>query len=166
MLRTHLYADPHDKFLHNVILDSCRRFGPKTAIVDTSCNRRFSYAEYGELVETLARGFVAASLKPGEIVAIFLCNCWEFCAAYHATTLAGGIPTLLNPTYREREVRHQLGNSGAVLLITDRTNIDGVNLAGLPNLRRVFCTREQGSGSERFSNLLKPVSATLPRPHQ
>src|SRR5438876_78662 len=69
MLRTHLYADPHDKFLHNVILDSCRRFGSKTAIVDTSSNRRFSYAEYGELVETLARGLVASSLRPGETLA-------------------------------------------------------------------------------------------------
>src|SRR6202040_2388662 len=30
--------------------------------------------------------------------------------------------------------------------------------------RRVFCTREQGSGSEPFSDLLKSVSATLPGP--
>jgi len=77
-------------------------------------------------------------------------------------TLAGGIPTLLNPTYREREVRYQLGNSGAAILITDGSNIDGINLAGLPNLRRVYTTRQQGSGAEPFSDLLKPVSATLP----
>jgi acyl-CoA synthetase (AMP-forming)/AMP-acid ligase II len=166
MLRTQLYADPNNVFVHDAIFASCRQHPEKTALVDTSCGRRITYAEYGETVEALARGLVEAGLKPGEVVAIFLANSWEFCAAYHAATLAGGIPTLLNPTYREREVRHQLGNSGAVLLITDRTNIDGINLAGLPNLRRVFCTREQGSGSERFSNLLKPVSATLPRPHQ
>ena len=143
MLRTRLHADPHDKFLHNVILDSCRRFGPKTAVVDTSCNRRFSYAEYGELVETLARGVVASSVRPGETVAIYLPNSWEFCAAYHATTMAGGIPTLLNPSYREREVRYQLENSGAAVLITDGQNVQGINLAGLPNLRRVFTTRHQ-----------------------
>ncbi|MGA7931905.1 MAG: AMP-binding protein [Candidatus Sulfotelmatobacter sp.] len=166
MLRTQLYADPNNVFVHDAILASCRQHPEKTALVDTSCGRRFTYAEYGETVEALARGLVEAGLKPGEVAAIFLANSWEFCAAYHAATLAGGIPTLLNPTYREREVRHQLGNSGAVLLITDRTNIDGINLAGLPNLRRVFCTREQGSGSERFSNLLKPVSATLPGPNQ
>src|SRR5580704_15874155 len=166
MLRTQLYADPNNVFVHDAILASCRRHPEKTALVDTSCGRRITYAEYGETVEALARGLVEVGLKPGEVVAIFLANSWEFCAAYHAATLAGGIPTLLNPTYREREVRHQLGNSGAVLLITDRTNIDGINLAGLANLRRVFCTREQGSGSERFSNLLKPVRATLPGPHQ
>jgi len=131
-----------------------------------SCGRRLTYAEYGETVERLGRGLVAAGLKAGEVVAIFLANSWEFCAAYHATTLAGGIPTLLNPTYREREVRHQLGNSGAVLLITDGPNIEGINRTGLPNLRRIFCTREQSSGSEPFSALLNPVSAPLPQPGQ
>jgi long-chain acyl-CoA synthetase len=166
MLRTQLYADPNNVFVHDAVLASCRRHAKKTALVDTSCGRRLSYAEYGEIVEALARGLVGAGLRPGEVVAIFLCNCWEFCAAYHATTLAGGIPTLLNPTYREREVRHQLGNSGAALLITDGANIEGLNLAGLPNLRRVFCTRQQGSGCEPFSDLLKPVSAAPPRADQ
>ena len=166
MLRAQLYADPNNVFVHDAVLASCRRHPEKTALVDTSCGRRLTYAQYGETVEALARGLVEAGLKPGEMAAIFLANSWEFCAAYHAATLAGGIPTLLNPTYREREVRHQLGNSGAVLLITDGTNIDGMNLAGLPNLRRVFCARQQGSGSEPFSSLLKPMSATLPLPDQ
>jgi long-chain acyl-CoA synthetase len=164
MLRTQLYADPTNVFVHDAVLASCRRHPQKTALVDTSCGRRLTYAEYAEIVEALARGLVAAGLKPGEVAAIFLANSWEFCAAFHAATLAGGIPTLLNPTYRDREVRHQLGNSGAVLLITDRTNIEGIDLAGLPNLRRVYCTREQRSGSEPFSDLLKPVTVTLPQP--
>ncbi len=166
MLRTQLYADPGNVFVHDAVLASCRKHPQKTALVDTSSGRRLSYAEYGETVEALARGLVAAGLKPGEVIAIFLCNSWEFCAVYHAATLAGGIPTLLNPTYREREVRYQLGNSGAALLITDGPNIAGINLAGLPNLRRVFCTREMRSGSEPFSHLLEPVSAALPEAEQ
>lgn len=166
MLRTQLYADPDNVFVHDAVLASCHLHPEKTAIVDSSCGRRFTYSEYGETVETFARGLVAAGLKQGEVVAIFLCNCWEFCAAYHATTLAGGIPTLLNPTYREREVRHQLGNSAAVLLITDGPNIEGLTLAGLPNLRRVFCTRQLGSGSEAVSDLLKPVSGGVPEAEQ
>jgi long-chain acyl-CoA synthetase len=166
MLRTQLYADPNDVFVHDAVLASCRRHPQKTALVDTSSGRRLTYAEYAEIVEALARGLVAAGLKPGEVAAIFLANSWEFCVTFHAAALAGGIPTLMNPTYRDREVRHQLGSSGAVLLITDGTNINGIDLAGLPNLRRVFCTREQGSGSEPFSDLLKPVTATLPEPEQ
>ena len=146
MLRTQLYADPYNLFLHDVVLDSCRRNAQKTALVDPSCGRRFTYAEYGDLVESAARGLLAAGIQPGEVVAIFLPNCWEFCVAYHAATLAGAIPTLMNPTYREREVRYQLENSRSVLLITDGENIAGINLDSLPNLRRVYTTRRPAPG--------------------
>jgi long-chain acyl-CoA synthetase len=174
MLRTRLYADPEGRFVHNLILESCLRFPRKTAIIDSSCKdsscegssrrRRITYAEYAELIQKLARGLVAASLKPGEVIAIYLPNCWEFCAIYHAATLAGAIPTLLNPSYREREVRYQLENSGAAFLISDGPLLEGINLAGLPNLRRVFATRSTSAGAESFDNLLRPVTAGWPTP--
>lgn len=162
MRRTQLYADPHGRFLHDVILESCRRFPTKTVLVDTSCNRRITYAEYGEILEALARGFVAAGLQPGEKIAIYLPNSWEFAAAYHAATLAGGVPTLLNPTCREREVRYQLENSDAALLITDGPLIHGMNLSGLPELRRVYTTRQQGGGADSFADLMRPATCSLP----
>jgi len=166
MLRTQLYADPQGRFVHDLVLESCRRFPDKIAILDTSCNRRISYAEYGETVEALAHGFIAAGLKPGEVIAIFLANCWEFCAAYHAATLAGAVPTLLNPTYREREARYQLENSGAAFLISDGCSLEGINLTGLPNLRRVYFTRQSAAGAEPFANLLRPTTANFPAPEK
>ena len=164
MSRTELYADPHGVFLHDLILESCRRFAHKTAIVDSSCNRRISYAEYGEIVEALARGFVAGGVKPGEIVAICLQNSWEFCAAYHATTLAGAVPTPLNPAYHQREVRYQLENSDAVLLVSDGPQLEGVNLGGISRLRGVFTTRQNSPGAEMLSSLLQRTTAALPSP--
>jgi acyl-CoA synthetase (AMP-forming)/AMP-acid ligase II len=170
MLRTRLYADPAGLFVHDVVLQSCQRNAAKTALVDTSCDRRFTFAEYGSLVESLARGLISAGLAPGEVVAIFLPNSWEFAITYHAATLAGGIPTLLNPSYREREIRYQLENSGAVFLITDAPLLDGVNLAGLPTLRRIFTTRSFTSSSEDFASLLQPAfgktSAKFPEARQ
>jgi long-chain acyl-CoA synthetase len=157
-----LYADPHNIFLHDAILQACSRFGEKLALIDTSRSphRRFTYGEYGETVERLARGLVAAGLKPGEVLAIYLPNCWEFCAAYHAATLAGGIVTLLNPSYREREVCYQLENSGAAMLISD-SRIGNMSLSRLPALRRVYTT-----GDGNFSELLRPASAPLLSPGQ
>ncbi len=166
MLRTELFADPHNLFLHDLVLESCRRNPQKTAIIDASCGRRMSYAEYGEHVESLARGLISAGVKPGDVIAIFLANSWEFCVAFHAAQLAGAIPTLLNPTYREREVRYQLEHSGAVFLITDGANMEGISLAGLPDLRRVFTTRHATPGSEPFSNLLRRTTAVYPSPVQ
>ena len=164
--RTELYADPRNLFLHDLVLASCRRNPNKTALVDASSNRRITYAEYGETVEAVARGLIAAGVKLGDVVAIFLANSWEFCAAFHGAQLAGTIPTLLNPTYREREVRYQLENSGAVVLITDGVNLEGINLAGLPNLRRVYTTRQAASGAEAFLNLLKAASTSHPKPDE
>jgi acyl-CoA synthetase (AMP-forming)/AMP-acid ligase II len=164
MLRTQLSADPTGRFLHDVVLESCRRTPNKVAVIDASSDRRFTYAEYGAAVEDLARGFVAAGLCPGDVVAIFLPNSWEFAVAYHAATLAGGAPTLLNPSYREREVRYQLENSGAAFLLTDAPFIQEVNLSGLPKLRRVFTTRSPAPGTDAFATLLAPTSANLPQP--
>jgi len=166
MLRTELYADPANLFLHDVILAACQKHPQKLALVDTSANRCFTYTEYAETVEQLARVLVAAGLKPGEVLAIFLPNSWEFAATYHAATLAGAVPTLLNPTYREREVRFQLENSEAAFLITDGIILGDINLAGLSHLRRVYSTRHAGTGTENFFDLLRPVTAILPRPHQ
>jgi 4-coumarate--CoA ligase len=164
MQRTQLYADPSGCFVHDLVLDSARRYPGKLALVDAAINRRFTYAEYGSLVESLARGFVAAGLKPGEMVAIFLPNSWEFCATYHAATLAGGAPTLLNPSYRDREVHHQLENSGAAFLVSDGPLLEGVHLGGLADLRRSYTTRKSRSGAEDFTNLLQTHAASIPAP--
>jgi len=166
MLRTRLHADPHSLYLHDLVLESCRRNPQKTALVDSSCGLRLTYAEYGERVESIAHGLIGAGVRPGEVVAFFLANSWEFCTSFHAAQLAGAIPTLLNPTYREREVRYQLENSEAVVLITDAGNIEGIQLGGLPNLRRVYTTRQAAPGTEPFASLLRGASAAFPAPMQ
>jgi long-chain acyl-CoA synthetase len=167
-MRTRLHADPAGVFVHSAVLASCRRNREKIALIDTSLSptRRISYAEYGSLVETAARGLVAAGLHPDEIIAIFLPNSWEFCVAYHAATLAGAVPTVVNPSYRQRELHYQLNNSGAAFLITDGSLISGIPLDGLPALRRVYCTRQPAAGTEDLASLLAPSRATLPEPIQ
>jgi long-chain acyl-CoA synthetase len=164
MLRLQLYRDPHGLFLHELVLESCRQNASKTAIIDASCGRRLTYAEYGELVEEAARGLIAAGVRPRETVAIFLPNSWEFCVVFHAAQLAGAIPTLLNPTYRAREVRYQLENADAVVLFSDGLNMEGIDLSGLSKLRRVYFIRNKIPGAEPFTNLLKPEKSAFPKP--
>ncbi len=167
-LRTRLYDNPEGKFVHDVVLASCRQYAAKTAIVDTSCTpaRRITYAAYGELVERAARGLVAAGVRPGEMIGIYLPNCWEFGVAYHAATLAGAVPTTMNPTYREREVRYQLETADAVALISDGALLTGMDLSGLPALRSVYTIRNPGpGGSESWDSLFEPnLSVRMPQP--
>ncbi len=154
--RRALYRDPDGLFVHDVVLGACRRFGEKLAIVDASKvpSQRITYAEYGDLVERLAAG-LSSKFEPGEVIGIFLFNSWEFAVAYHAATLARCIPTLLNPSYREREVHYQLGNSGAAALVTDGTLIKDMSLSGLPKLRNVFTIRQAALGAEDFAQMLR-----------
>ena len=130
--------------------------------------QRITYAAYGAMVERAARGLVAAGIRPGEVVGIFLPNCWEFGVAYHAATLAGAVPTTLNPTYRDREVRYQLENSDAVALISDGALLTGIDLSLLPLLRRVYTVRAPGpSGSQPFDSLFEAAeSVHLPAPER
>jgi acyl-CoA synthetase (AMP-forming)/AMP-acid ligase II len=169
-LRTQLFADPEGRFVHDEVLDSCRRHSSKIAMIDVSCMpaQRITYAAYGAMVESAARGLLAAGTRPGEVIGIFLPNCWEFGVAYHAATLAGAIPTTLNPTYREREVRYQLENSETVALITDGALLTGIDLSGLPALRRVYTVRAPGpSGSQSFDSLFEAAeSEQLPAPER
>ena len=167
-VRTQLFADPEGKFVHDVVLESCRRHAAKTAIIDLSCTpeRRITYGAYAELVECVARGLVAAGIRPGETIGIFLPNCWEFGIAFHAATLAGAIPTTLNPTYRDRELHHQLETAGAVALISDGALLTGIDLSGLPALREVYTVRTPGpSGSQSFDALFASTTGVgLPNP--
>lgn len=166
MQRNRLFSDPSGIFLHQAVLQACVRSGEKIAVIDTSSSPKISisYAKYGELVASCARGFIRAGIRPGDIVAIFLTNCWEFPITYHAATLAGAVPTLLNPSYREREVRYQLENSGAVALISDGLLLQPLRLEGIPSLRQIYFTRQSCPGAEPFAGLLRSSSVAFPEP--
>lgn len=163
-MRRELYADPTGRFLHQVIIDGCHRAGDRVALVDSSTNppRRITGNEYASLIEQVARGFVAAGIRPGDVIAVFVPNSWEYAIAYHAATLAGAVATPMNPTYRDREIHYQLENSGAKFLITDGPLIASADLSGLPELKRVYCTRNVVPGTQPFAELLRTTTAALP----
>ena len=167
--REKLFADPEGVFIQDVLLRACQRFANRTFLVDTSCAepRHISYGDFGALAESAARGLVASGLRPGERVGIHLFNSWEYVVAYYAITLAGAIPTPLNPSYREREIRHQLENSGASALITDGPLIADVNLCGLPALRRIYAARDVAStGAGCLADLFHSNHVAMPSPQE
>lgn len=162
--RTQLFADPAGKFVHDLVFATANRLPDKIAIVDTSKTpaQEITYADYADLVERIARGLIATGIQPRQVIAIYLPNSWEFCAAFHAISYVGAISTLLNPSYREREVRYQLENSEAVALITDGPLIHDVDLSGLPALKHVFYTRSGAGAAQSFTSLLKQRTNPLP----
>ena len=101
--------------LQELLSRAARRWGGKTAIIDGE--RTFTYAELESLTDNLAAGLASLGVARGERVAVFAPNCAEFVIAFYGALKAGAIATTVNSGYREREVAHQLNDSGARTLI-------------------------------------------------
>ena len=56
-------------------------------------------------------------LRPGDRVALMLQNVPQFPIAVHAVWRCGGVVTAVNPMNKERELRHQLADSGARIVV-------------------------------------------------
>ena len=152
-------------YVHDMVLNVCSRHSRRIALIDLSCSppKEISYGEFGDLIERTARGLISAGVRQGDRVALYLFNCWEYAVALHATTLAGGVPTFLNPSYKEREVTHQLRDASAAFLITDGPLLTSLDVSNL-QLRRLFVTRAQPpSGAEPFANLLQAGTRSFPK---
>lgn len=77
-----------------------------------------TYRELHENAVNLAYGLLSIGIAKGDRVAIMLPNCPQAVAAFYGVLLAGGVVVQTNPLYVERELEHQLADSGAVAVIT------------------------------------------------
>jgi long-chain acyl-CoA synthetase len=109
--------------------------------------RDFTYAETNETSSRLATGLVSLGVKRGDRVAIFLPNTPQFVFAFFGILKAGGVVVNNNPLYKERELEHQLMDSGAEIVVASMDVVKGNDLyASLAacrsrtRLRHVICT--------------------------
>ena len=101
--------------LQELLARAARRWGGKTAVIDGE--RVFTYADLEALSDNLAAGLAGLGVERGERVAVLAPNCAEFVIAFYGILKAGAIATTVNSGYREREIAHQLNDSGARTLI-------------------------------------------------
>ncbi|MTW16343.1 AMP-binding protein [Rhodoplanes serenus] len=80
--------------------------------------RRYTYREVGELVDRAAQGFQQLGVRKGVRVGLCLPNTPYFVVCYYAILKIGGIVVNYNPLYVERELRHQVEDSGTTLMVT------------------------------------------------
>ncbi len=78
---------------------------------------RISYTRFSELAHRFAAALQRAGIHKGDRVAIALPNIPQFPIVFYGTLLAGAIAVPTNPLYTEREMQHQLADSGARAII-------------------------------------------------
>ncbi|MCB1388292.1 MAG: AMP-binding protein [Rhodobacteraceae bacterium] len=87
-------------------------------LVDGPTGRTMTGAQFMDGVKALAGGLTRRGYAPGGCVALMAPNLPEFCTVFHGVAWAGGCVTTVNPTYTAHELRHQLIDAGAELLVT------------------------------------------------
>ncbi len=102
--------------LSAMLLDACRRHAGYPAF--ECLGTRMSYAEW----ERLSRAFAAFLLesvkcRPGDRVAVMLPNLLAYPVAFLGALRAGLVVVNVNPLYTPRELKEQLSNSGATVIV-------------------------------------------------
>ncbi len=88
------------------------------AIIDGPSGRTVTFAELKSGIQLLAGGLAARGFGPGSTLALMAPNIPEYAFFFHAVAYAGGTVTTINPTYTAGEIRHQLQDSNATMLVT------------------------------------------------
>ncbi|MEA1938153.1 MAG: long-chain fatty acid--CoA ligase [Pseudomonadota bacterium] len=81
-------------------------------------DRVWTYRKLGDLVARAARGFRRLGVTRGVNVGLFLPNSPYSVIAYFAVLKAGGTVVNFNPLYADREIKKQIEDSGAKLMVT------------------------------------------------
>jgi len=107
-----------DQLLLPYVMARAGELGDRVAVVDGFSGEQLTYAELDDRIRRFAGGLVAHGFGPGQVLAIMAPNCPSYAVVFHGAAMAGGTVTTINPTYTDHEVRHQLVDSGASLLVT------------------------------------------------
>jgi long-chain acyl-CoA synthetase len=117
---------PDKKPLYSLLVDSAKAHPDKTCIHFEG--RNLSYSEVDDISSRFASALVSLGLKKGDRVAVFMPNLPQLVMSFFAILKAGGVVVMCNPIYKERELEHQLGDSGAEIIVACRTVAKGMDL--------------------------------------
>ncbi len=154
---------PYDTFpLQGLLTWASRRYGDKTAVIDG--DRTFTYSQMSEHSDRFAAALAGMGIGKGDRVAILAANCVEFVIAFFGILKAGAVVTTVNSGYREREIAHQLNDSGAETLVVHEALKPMADLARdeANGIRRDIVIGQDSSDSSSFWGLLENAPASPP----
>jgi len=91
------------------------RYPDRTALIYSGT--RLSYAQFAHDANRFALALQRLGVHKGDRVAIALPNIPQYPIAFYGALLAGAVVVPTNPRYTEREMQHQLADSGARVLV-------------------------------------------------
>jgi len=104
-----------DRALYDLLVRAAQRHGDATATVFYGA--RLTYRQLHEQARRVASGLIRLGVRKGDRVAVMLPNCPQAVIAYYGALMAGAVVVMVNPLYMPRELRHQVDDSGARVMI-------------------------------------------------
>jgi len=110
--------------------DAAARWPRRDALV--FYGRRITYGELREATDKLACALADLGVKKGNRVGLYLVNSPQFIIAYFAALKCGATVTSISPLYTSHEVRYQLTDSGARVVVCQDILYEKVAKCGAP----------------------------------
>lgn len=104
-----------DAFLTDFLVQSARKFPEQVAV--HFMGKRITYRELLKDVYRFAHVLKELGVRKGDRVSIMLPNTPQAVIAYYGALFTGAVVVQTNPMYMERELEHQLKDSGAETII-------------------------------------------------
>lgn len=101
--------------LGDLLREAARRFPDRTATLFFGA--KMTYRELDEQADRFATALHQMGVRKGDRVAAYLPNCPPYAITYSAVLRLGAVLVNNNPLYTERELEHQLTDSGAKVLV-------------------------------------------------
>jgi long-chain acyl-CoA synthetase len=145
--------------------ETCEKWKNKTAVV--FYGRKVSYKELRDQVDRFATALHDLGIKKGDKVALLLLNSPQFIIAYMGALKAGATLTAISPVYVSSEIKYQIEDSGARMLVCLDILYDNVEKSGV-KLDAVILTsiNEYLPGMKKFlgSSVLRAVYQKMAAP--
>jgi long-chain acyl-CoA synthetase len=129
--------------------------------------RKIRYRELRDHVDRFAAAMQDLGVKKGDRVALLLLNSPQFIIAYFGAMKAGAILTAISPVYVSPEIKHQIEDSGARIIICQDILYENVERAGV-KLDKIVLTSigEYLPGLKKFlgSSILRAVYQKMATP--
>jgi len=154
-----------EKSVVDTFNENTEKWKDKTAVI--FYGRKVSYKELRDQVDRFATALHDLGIKKGDKIALLLLNSPQFIIAYMGALKAGATLTAISPVYVSSEIKYQLEDSGARMIVCLDILYDNVEKSGV-KLDAVILTSisEYLPGMKKFlgSSVLRAVYQKMAAP--
>jgi Acyl-CoA synthetases (AMP-forming)/AMP-acid ligases II len=122
-----------------VLRETAQKYADQDALVFPGLGARYTYREFDEEVDRIAKALIASGVKKGDHVGCWATNVPEWPVLQMATARMGAVLVTINPAYRSSELSYVLkqGDITALFLVDQfkKSDYHAILAEAVPSLR-------------------------------